>query len=323
MAHKTETSNRSVIVLGLTLALVASLGFNFYQATSDNGDSRYPLLAKRLFVENPNDIIINFTTLRNESRSYVGAQDEKIGFYFEYLPTGATIGINEKEAFFRASLVKLPGIMRTVKLIEEGKLKKSDQLEVKKENLNPLFGTLGKQPPGKKYSVEDLIGYALRESDNTAYEVLNDKVNGEILKDKPNEKSIVEVYNYLDIPTSSGGETIGISPKSFGSILKSLYFSSYLSYENSNWVLRLLTESTFKDLLPASVPTGTLIAHKFGLYQLEPKELQVHSDCGIVYVPKRPYLLCVMVNSPDQVESTKHITALGKLVFEQVTQANK
>src|SRR3989344_1239102 len=48
----------------------------------------YPYLASRIFTENPNDIIINFTDLRQSLSEYIGEQKEKIGIYFEYLPNG-------------------------------------------------------------------------------------------------------------------------------------------------------------------------------------------------------------------------------------------
>lgn len=301
----------------LSIALAISLITQFFSgATSE--EKKYPLLAKRLFIANPNDLLINFTALREDLRTYISGQDEKIGLYFEYLPTGLSINLGANEEFFRASLIKLPGVMKTYKLIEEKKLKESDVLEIKPEDINPLFGSVDKLPAGSKRTVAELAKLALTESNNTAYQVLFTETNNRILGAKGNdEQNIRDVYDYLDVPRNNAGETQSISPKNYSSVLKSLYFSSYLTYENSSKILDLLTQNTFDDWLPEPIPSGIKVAHKYGVYDLEsPKFAQVHSDCGITYLDKRPYLLCVMINSQDRSESARHIQILSKKVYE-------
>jgi beta-lactamase class A len=308
---------QAYIVWILAAALVISLGINLTGGTGSL-EKKYPLLAKRLFVANPNDLLINFTSLREDSRAYINAQDEKIGFYFEYLPTGLSINIGANEEFFRASLIKLPGVMRAYKLIEEKKLKETDVIEVKPEDINPLFGAKDRLTAGSKKTVAELAKLALTESNNTAYQVLFTETNNRILGAHGNdEKNIRDVYDYLDVPRNAAGETQSISPKNYSSVLKSLYFSSYLSYESSSKILDLLTQNTFDDWLPQPIPDHIKVAHKFGVYDLDaPKMAQVHSDCGITYLEKRPYLLCIMVNSQDQAESAKHIQTLSKKAYD-------
>src|SRR3989344_1414497 len=160
------------------------------QAEEPEADS-YPYLARRIFNENPNDIIINFTDLRQSLREYIGEQNEKIGIYFEYLPNGNSIGINEKEPFFRASLVKVPAVMRAYKLIEEGKLKKNDILTIERVHIDPTYGDLWKRGAGTKITVGEAIRLSISESDNTAYEVKNDRVNNDILDADVGSEKIV------------------------------------------------------------------------------------------------------------------------------------
>lgn len=308
------------VIWVLAIALAISLGTQFFGGVRSE-EKKYPLLAKRLFIANPSDLIINFTSLREDLRGYINAQDEKIGLYFEYLPTGLSINLGANEEFFRASLIKLPGVMKTYKLIEEKKLKESDVLEVGTADINPLFGSVDKLPAGSKKTVAELVKLALTESNNTAYQVLFTETNNRILGAKGNdEQNIREVYDYLDVPRNAAGETQSISPKNYSSVLKSLYFSSYLSYENSSKILDLLTQNTFDDWLPQPIPKDIKVAHKYGVYDLEsPKFAQVHSDCGIVYVPKRPYLTCVMINSQDRAESAKHIQTMSKKIYDFVS----
>ncbi len=312
------------ITFWLSLALAASLALNGYQYLTgpDKSARQYPLLAKRLFVSNPNDLIINFTPLRSELREYIAAQDERIGVYFEYLPTGTSINIRGNEEFYRASLVKLPGVMRAMKLIEEGKLAERSQVEIKAEHINSFFPNETKLTVGEKRTVGQLIELSLRESNNSAYEALYEKINGDILqKEKNDEQVIDDVYDFLDVNRSETDQSLFISPKSYASILKSLYFSAYLSYSSSSRILEHLSNTTFNDWVPQPIPDTVTVAHKFGIFDLpEPASYKVNSDCGIVYLPKRPYLLCVMVQHDNNHQVGTHVQAISQKIYEYMTK---
>ncbi len=306
-------------MLALGTVLAVSLFFNFSRA--NNGQEKYPLLAKRLFIQDPNDLIINFSPLRDQLRTYSSEQPDRIGIYFEYLPTGTSINVNGDQDYFRASLVKLPGVMRAMKLIEEGLLSGTETITITANDINPLFNSGEQLAVGGEYSLGALIERSVTRSDNTAYQAIFSRTNQAIGGTDDDERTIRDVYDYLDIPRSETGETQFISPKNYSSILKSLYFSSYLSYDNSSEILRLLTKSTFDDWLPEPLPNNLPVAHKFGIYSLEqPVAAHVHSDCGIIYLPKRPYILCVMVNSADTATSAGHIRKISEMTYNYLTR---
>lgn len=292
------------------------------ELSHDNISSKYPFLARRIFADNPSDLIINFTDLRNEVKSYINAQDIRIGFYFEYLPTGLSIGVKEQDAFYRASLVKLPIIMKAYKLIEEGKIDKGEILPITREDIDQGYGDLWKQ--GKsEISISEAINLALTTSDNTAFRVVNRRVDEEIeLSGNQVEQAITEVYQYLDIPLDERGATESITPKNYGSILKSLFFSAYLSYDNSYEILDQLSKSKFTNWMSSPIPSNIPVAHKTGTFDIEKSIYSVQSDCGIIYYPNRPYLLCVMVNSDNIEDSLVHIRSLSQIVYSYVKDAN-
>ena len=322
--------NRTLALL-LVISLVGNALFSisFFQtpktdetAPSEEQD-RYPLLAKRIFIEDPNDIIINFNPLRKDLQELAAKENSTMGIYFEYLPTGVTIGINEKEGFRRASLVKIPTVMRAYKLIEEGKLSKQDELTIRKDHLDSGFGELYKEGEGTKITVEKVIELILTMSDNTAFNILRDTINEKFDKEAGSDNEILAVYDYLDIPKESSGPTLDISPKNFSSILMSLYFSSYLSYQNSNEILDIISKrNKTYNMLSAAVPEEVRVADKFGVVRGGDQETLVTSDCGIVYVPKRQYILCVMVKEEPEKAANK-ILAVSKMVYEYISTVNR
>lgn len=306
----------SVFAIGaLVTMLIAS------NADKESTQAKYPLIAKRLFAEDPNDIVVNFTDLRQSLREYAAKSPEKIGVYFEYLPTGVNINVGANDEFFRASLVKLPLIMRTYKLIEAKVLTLDDLLTVEENQLDSDFGDLYKKGAGTKISVRELITLVLTKSDNTAFNVLYERVNVRLLQDQPDgDRSIDDVYDYLDIPRDAEGTTPMITPKNFSSILKSLYFSAYLSYAHSNEILDTMTQPHSEEWARREVPESMKVADKIGVYNIEPEELQVHADCGIYYYPKRQYLLCIMVHSGETNTSVSHLQKISKMVYTFVDQ---
>ena len=132
---------------------------------------KYPLLSKLIFTVNPNDIIVNFIPLRTALNDYVSQQDNKVGVYFEYLPSGTSISANGATEVKLASLSKVPLAMSIFKKIERGNLSLTDTLTVKKENLDQKFGNLWEKWEGAQLSVVELVRLALAESDNTAYNI--------------------------------------------------------------------------------------------------------------------------------------------------------
>lgn len=310
----------ALILFSRSSAPAASLPPEPSTISDQDNHTRYPLLSKRIFVENSNDILINFIPLRQALREYIEKQENKIGLYFEYLPTGVSIGINDKEEVTLASLTKVPIAMSIFKKIEKGQLSTDKIVSINKENLDRKFGNLWEKGEGAQISINDLLRLALVESDNTAYRVLFDQLSSQ---------EINEVYENLDIPLSyreeeeeeeeGGGEIKKkrypqVSPKNFSSIFRSLYLSSFLRKENSNRILEILTQAPFNDKIAAGVPEDIKVSHKIGVFEKIDISKTVYTDCGIIYAPSRPYILCAFVQDSNEA-AKKHMSHLSKMIY--------
>lgn len=255
----------------------------------------YSLLSPRIFASHKNDIIVNFTALRQELNVLMAQpRGFEAGVYFEYLPSGVSIGVNEKTEFISASLLKVPFIMGIYQEIEAGRLDAEKQLTLEETDLDQRFGQLWKRGAGTHVSVEEAIRLSLTHSDNTAINVLNRELRHNVLKD---------VHDALDITIQLSGDTTPVvSAKNYSSIFRCLYLSCYLPYECSQKILSLLTESIFSNGIQAGVPPHVPVAHKVGIYDAPNHNGGVRSDCGIIYEPSRPYVLCIIVSGDKSQE---------------------
>ena len=80
-----------------------------------------------------------------------------------------------------------------------------------------------------------------------------------------------------------------------------------------------LAQSDFNDGLRRGVPSSIAVAHKFGERFLESGERHLH-DCGIIYHPTNPYLLCVMTRGTDFDALSALIGDISKEVFTAIDQ---
>lgn len=307
----------------LSVLLIASVSANIWLGTANykNSHNRYPYLSKRLFAEKPNDVIINFNSLRADLRSYPTDNKIDMGIYFEYMPSGNNIGVNEKEEFFSASLIKVPVVMRAYRLIEVGKLSLSEAVTLDPNDIDKTFGSLWERGAGAKVTIDELIRLSIADSDNTAYNALG-RVTDSHTRVGPDTNLIKDVYDYLDLPSDTIGSTYGTTPKNYSSILRSLYLSAYLNFNDSNRLLELMTETSFNKWLPQPLPSDIKVAHKYGVFEGNSKDLTVSSDCGIIYYPQRPYTLCVMIRTDDPLVAEKHIQAVSAKVYNFIKSVN-
>lgn len=285
-----------------------------FKKKSDESISRseYEYLSPRIFIDNQNDLLINFKPLRSKLRDYTYRLDNKTGYYFEYLPTGNSIGINEKEEFVPASLLKTPLAMGALKGIELGELTPNMKLTVEQKHIDKAFGNLWKKGVGHTLTLNDALIQLIKYSDNTAQHVLFEHMTG---------REIDDIFDYLDIPKEANeSNNPVVTPKNYSSILRCLYLSCFLEKKTSNMLLHLLSETEFHDQIPAGVPKNVKVAHKIGVSTSILGD-GVYTDCGIIYAPKRPYILCIMTEG-DEDRSRVIMQDLSKITYDYVSKVN-
>ena len=307
------------LILYTTLVVVgisAAIGFAYLAGKSssddaiDHASAEYPLLARRIFLDKPNDTLLNFVPLRKTLDQRLAAINAKHSLYFEYLPTGTTVRNGDTESIVGASLLKLPVVMDLYRAAELGKVNLDTVVEVKPEMLNDQYGDLYKKGAGTKISLREAAAYALEKSDNTAILLVQDNIRGLL---EPDETALAAVDADFDI----AGSTVLINAKSYSSILKCLYFACYVNRDSSQEILDSLTKTPFGDRITAPIPPDIKVAHKIGVNV----DTFSESDCGIFYVPRRPYTLCIMLDLPEE-QAKPLLAELSSLVYNAVTSQN-
>jgi beta-lactamase class A len=297
-------------IMATALVVLASffggMWFSSYQADKEISD--HDLLSKRIFLSKPNDILVNFEPMRAELRKDLAYYDGKVSLYFEYLPTGTSMRFGDTNQLVAASLLKVPVVMELYRLSEMDKISLADEIIIKQEWLDEGYGDLYKKGAGHTLTLRELAAITLEQSDNTALNAIQSVV------DEHDDDKLKSAYDSLDVDFGSDRESLSMSARAYASFMKCLYFSCYLSVDSSQEIMTYLTKSTYGTTgrIGKYISDDVTIAHKIGV-----AGNAVQSDCGIVYVPNRNYILCVMLDE-EQDRGGEAIAQISKRVYDYV-----
>lgn len=262
--------------------------------------------------------------LSNEIQSVIDTHTNdgdisKASVYFTDLKTGAWASVYPDDMFYPSSLGKIPLMIAYYQESE------TDPTVLTKELTYPVGSTDLNQMqdipppmaivPGQTYTVEQLIEYMIKYSDNNATALLDANIDPDTL---------ARVYGDLGIPSEDDVTLANadfITAHQISTLFRVLYNATYLSRDDSEKALQLMSQVSFTQGIVAGVGSSTVVSHKLGLVGIAPNgvttEHELH-DCGIVYA-NDPYLLCVMTRGSAPLPTLESIIAqISKVVYQNV-----
>lgn len=284
-------------------------GYELISPLLECGSSRAMGGAARKSLEDSLEKIIH-------SKVSAGAASH-VSLYFRDLNNGPWIGINEDEKFAPGSMLKVPLMMAYYRIAESDRAMlekkiKYQRLEMQgQQSVTQDVDANGQLTQGIEYSIEALLANMIIYSDNNSAVLLWDFIDAEFRNNTYNDLG-------LKVPVVTDWVSNFMTVRDYATFFRVLFFASYLNKEYSSHALDLLTKTSFKDGLVAGVPRGTKVAHKFGIrFKEGTAAVQLH-DCGIIYVPGRPYLLCVMTKGQNLQQQGAAIAEISRTVYESV-----
>lgn len=229
---------------------------------------------------------------------------DTVSVYFQDFKTDGRIDINKDEEFHAASMEKV-SIMLAFYRLAESDPNILSQI-VKDELTND--GNFGQEikpndyaKTGETYTVEELIEKMIKYSDNNSKTLLLSLISPSLIE---------ELYKDIGVPLQLNAQQPEnfdyITTRDISYFFRILYNSTYLTNDLSEKAMTILSEVDYKKGLVAGVPEGVAVAHKFGLENIEAGgvivERELH-DCGVIYHPQNPYLLCIMTKSSSGISN--------------------
>ncbi|MDB5188995.1 MAG: hypothetical protein JWM92_593 [Candidatus Nomurabacteria bacterium] len=286
----------------------------------------YKFIDPVLLLQVPEDTTTpQFQSLKKDISDYIASATTQnnatnISVYFRQLNADRWVGINADELYAPASMLKVVSMVAFLREAQKDPtlLSKSITVTTNSDTSQDFYPPAHPAQVGQSYPAQELLSDMIIDSDNNSALAV-DAFVGKTLINK--------TYTDLQMPTPDQKNSIDLySPKMFSRVFRSLYNGAYLSDDISNQALELMSKTTFTQGLVAGVPSGTVVAHKFGERTIVPASgssaptvRELH-DCGIIYAPNDPYLLCVMTKGTDFPSLQKVISDISGIAWKSVAQ---
>lgn len=216
------------------------------------------------------------------------------GIVVKDLATGWEFAIDQTREFPAASLVKIPIMAGCFKAIDEGRVSLTSEIRLDSGDKTPGSGVLKAMPSGSVYTVEKLIELMIAESDNTATNLLIDRLTPNYLNSffrQQGLKSTILRRRMMDFSKRKQGVENYTSARDIAVLLEQMYRGGCINAKVSEKCITVLLRQKMKDRIPKKLPKDTPIAHKTGL------ERNVCHDAGVVYTSQGDFLICVLTKS--------------------------
>lgn len=231
--------------------------------------------------------------------------------YFRDLSGGPYIDINADDTFSPGSLLKVPLAMSIYEQAESNPSILTQELNYTGTETNdPQFFPPTKVLAPGQYTVSQLLTQMLTQSDNNATNVLANYIG---------VSAFEATYQHIGVavpPTE--GQDYTTTTHAYASFFSILYNATYLDADDSEAMLNLLSQTSFKQGIVAGVPKGIVVSHKFGERAFADSSLDQLHDCGIVYAPNHPYVICIMTQGYDFAKLAKTIADLSNVAYNYV-----
>mgnify|MGYP002748496319 FL=1 len=168
-----------------------------------------------------------------------------------------------------------------------------------------IAGQLSWYDRGKQLTIEQLLERMITDSDNTATNILIDRLGIENIDGYIRQKGYADTRLQHKMMLSNQGRPNLSSVKDIGTLLSLIYRGECVDYEHDKKMLQILSRQKDKDCLPSALP-AFLVANKTG------EITGIYADGGIAWSDAGDLILVVMdENCRDRQET---IALFGQIV---------
>jgi beta-lactamase class A len=238
----------------------------------------------------------------------------KVSLYARNLDSGRDIGINADDPVRTASTIKLPIACAVVKFVADDKYTWADRLLIRREDKVSGSGILTDLSDGESISLRDATTLMIIVSDNTATNLILDRVGGDAVNDylatlglertrvmrkirgDGNQLKPAQGWTREGLRPENQGFGIGVSTsREMVRLLEMLEQGKVVDAESSRLVLQMLERQQYKDGIGRKLEQFRVASKSGSLDALR-------SDVGIVHTPHGRIAIAITVDGLPQID---------------------
>lgn len=255
------------------------------------------------------------------AHGYVG----EVGVLVTDLAGQELYALNPGRVFPAASTIKVPLLVLALQEAQAGRLDLRERVTLRAEDRAGGSGILHELGPGLNLTWEDVLTLMIVVSDNTATNLVIDRLGVECVNDWLNGQGLTDTHlvGKLQLPperqseAQRRGERNRTAPRDQVNVLGRLVRGELLDAFHTDLALSILSRQQLRDILGRHVPRG---ADGELLYRVASKSgelLGVHHDVGVLYTP-RPLVVAVLSRGgtdPREHPGNRDLTLLAAILW--------
>ena len=214
------------------------------------------------------------------------------GVFFVDLDTNSYLDLNASQSFSAASTIKFPVLVAFFQDVDAGKIQLDEMLTMRKDLVTSESGEMQYLPVDSKFSALETASKMITVSDNTATNMLIDRLGGKTALDQRFQTwGLTATQIRTSLPDLEGTNTT--SAKDLVTLMGMVNEGKLLSLRSRDRLFDIMRHTANKSLLPNGLGEGATIAHKTGDIG------SLVGDIGMIDTPNgRRYLAAVLVKRP-------------------------
>jgi beta-lactamase class A len=207
--------------------------------------------------------------LRAELQGIAQAYPGRYGVVISDPSTGETVSVEADGRFLAASINKLPVLMALYRSAAAGTVDLDDEISMQASDIQAYgTGSLYTKPVGHTITLRECAGYLIKESDNTAWKMLDRYLGRDYIRSELYAAGARSTEYWIPNTTTPNDVLI---------MLEKISDPSYTTPDLSDEMLGLMTNTDFEDRLPHLLPNDARVSHKIGSYSA------TFGDAGVVF----------------------------------------
>ena len=251
--------------------------------------------------------------LRAELEGIAEAYPGRYGVVVSDPSTGETISMDPEGRFLAASINKLPVLMALYRSAAAGTVDLDDEVSMQASDVQAYgTGSLYTKPVGYTITLRECAGYLIKESDNTAWKMLDRYLGRDYIRSELYSAGARSTEYWIPNTTTPNDVLV---------MLEKISDPSYTSPDLSDEMLGLMTNTDFEGRLPHLLPNDARVSHKIGSYGA------TFGDAGIVFAngsrsTEDAYFIVVMADQTGEGTARAAMQEMSLATYRAFTTAD-
>ncbi|MBE6067095.1 MAG: zinc-ribbon domain-containing protein [Clostridium lundense] len=257
--------------------------------------------------------------IEKDIRSLLVSQKGDYSVAYQDLRSDNTMYINSKKTK-AASIIKLYIMADVFNQIKDGRLSGNDEITLVNSMKAGGSGILSGQKEGTRLSIYRLTELMIADSDNTAANMLIDRLGMNNINDTINRLGCTDTIlqrKMMDTESANRGIENYTSVKDLNLVLSKMYKNQCVDPTYDKKMIEILKQQKNNGKIPDGIPKHIQVAHKTG------ELVGVENDAGIVFTPNGDYILSILNDGTDNGTAVKNDIQISKIVYENRNKFDK